>query len=223
MKPSRFGLTAAFIASFIIMLSGCGANNKLKGGGIGAGLGGVIGAIIGHQSGNKTTGAIVGAAVGGTAGVLIGRNMDKQAEELKKIEGAKVERVGEGIQLTMESGILFQTNQATLQTEARQNIQKIAEVLTTYPDTDILVLGHTDSDGAEDYNQKLSEQRAQSVVDNLKSLGVSDSRLKMIGYGETQPVASNDTATGKQANRRVEIAITANEQMKKAAAEGTLN
>ncbi|MFC1551597.1 OmpA family protein [Candidatus Latescibacterota bacterium] len=223
MKPSRFGLTAAFIASFIIMLSGCGANNKLKGGGIGAGLGGVIGAIIGHQSGNKTTGAIVGAAVGGTAGVLIGRNMDKQAEELKKVEGAKVERVGEGIQLTMESGILFQTNQATLQTEARQNIQKIAEVLTTYPDTDIIVVGHTDSDGAEDYNQKLSEQRAQSVVDNLKSLGVSDSRLKMIGYGETQPVASNDTSTGKQANRRVEVAITANEQMKKAAAEGTLN
>lgn len=223
MKTQRFGLALAFIASIIILLPGCGANNKMKGGAIGAGIGGIFGAIIGHQSGNKTTGAIVGAAVGGTAGVLIGRNMDKQAEELKKVEGAKVERIGEGIQLTMESGILFHTNQATLQTMARQNIQKIAEVLMNYPDTDILVVGHTDSDGAEDYNHKLSEQRAQSVVDYLKSLGVSDSRLKMMGYGETQPVASNDTVEGKQANRRVEVAITANEQMKQAAAEGTLN
>lgn len=223
MKTQRFGLALAFIASIIILLPGCGANNKMKGGAIGAGIGSIFGAIIGHQSGNKKTGAIVGAAVGGTAGVLIGRNMDKQAEELKKVEGAKVERIGEGIQLTMESGILFHTNQATLQTMARQNIQKIAEVLTNYPDTDILVVGHTDSDGAEDYNHKLSEQRAQSVVDYLKSLGVSDSRLKMMGYGETQPVASNDTVEGKQANRRVEVAITANEQMKQAAAEGTLN
>lgn len=222
MKLGRFGLTTALFASVMIMLSGCAASNKVKGGAIGAGVGGAIGAIIGHQTGNKTTGAIIGAAVGGTAGVLIGRNMDKQAEELKKVEGAKVERVGEGIQLTMESGILFQTNQAALQAQARQNIQKIAEVLKKYPDTDIIVTGHTDSDGAKDYNQKLSERRAQSVADYLKSIGVSGSRMKTVGYGETQPVASNDTASGKQANRRVEVAIMANENMKKAAQEGKL-
>ncbi|MDP2982950.1 MAG: OmpA family protein [Candidatus Latescibacter sp.] len=222
MKTGKFGLAIALFASVMIMLPGCAASNKVKGGAIGAGVGGAIGAIIGHQTGNKTTGAIIGAAVGGTAGVLIGRNMDKQAEELKKVEGAKVERVGEGIQLTMESGILFQTNQATLQAQARQNIQKIAEVLKKYPETDIVVAGHTDSDGAEDYNQKLSERRAQSVTDYLKNLGVSDARLKMVGYGETQPVASNDTAAGKQANRRVEVAIMANENMKKAAQEGKL-
>ncbi len=211
------GCAVAVIALFVM---GCSASNTVKGGAIGAGAGGVIGGIIGHQTGNKTAGAIIGAAVGGTAGAIIGRNMDKQAEELKKVEGAKVERVGEGIQLTMESGILFQTNQSTLQTQARQNIQKIAEVLTKYPDTDIIVAGHTDSDGAEDYNQKLSERRAQSVVDYLKNLGVAGSRLQMVGYGESQPVDSNGTAAGKQANRRVEIAVMANEKMKQAAKDG---
>jgi len=204
------------------MFSGCSANNKLKVGAIGTTLGGAIGAIIGHQSGNKTKGAIIGAAVGGTAGVLIGRNMDKQAEELKKVEGVKVERIGEGIQLTMESGILFQTNQASLQVQAQQNIQKIAEVLKKYPDTDIIVAGHTDSDGAEEYNQKLSERRAQSVTDYLKKMNVADLRMKMVGYGEIQPVASNDNAEGKQANRRVEIAVMANEKMKQDAQDGKL-
>ncbi len=211
------GCAVTVIALVVI---GCSASNTMKGGAIGAGAGAVIGGIIGHQTGNKTTGAIIGAAVGGTAGAIIGRNMDKQAEELKKVEGAKVERIGEGIQLTMESGILFQTNQSALQTQARQNIQKIAEVLMKYPDTDIIVAGHTDSDGAEDYNQKLSEKRAQAVVDYLKTLGVNGTRLQMVGYGETQPVAPNDTAAGKQANRRVEIAVMANEKMKQAAKEG---
>ncbi|MCX5908679.1 MAG: OmpA family protein [Deltaproteobacteria bacterium] len=217
----RVEIAVSLVATLLFM--GCGASNTLKGGAIGTGVGGAIGAIIGHQTGNKTTGAIIGAAVGGTAGAIIGRNMDKQAEELKKVDGAKVERVGEGIQLTMESGILFQTNQAALQTQARENIKKIAEVLKNYPDTDILVTGHTDSDGAEEYNQKLSERRAQAVADYLKNMGVSDARLKIVGYGETQPVADNSTSAGKQANRRVEVAITANENMKKAAQEGKLN
>jgi outer membrane protein OmpA-like peptidoglycan-associated protein len=222
MKKGKIGLAAALIASVIIMMPGCAANNKVKGGAIGAGAGGVIGAIIGNQTGNKTTGAIIGAAVGGTAGVLIGRNMDKQAEELKKVQGAKGERVGEGIQLTMESGILFQTNQSALQAQAKQNIQKIAEVLKKYPDTDIVVAGHTDSVGAEDYNQKLSERRAQAVSDYLASLGVSAARMKTVGYGETQPVADNSTTEGKAANRRVEIAVMANDKMKQAAEAGKL-
>ena len=212
-------VAALFLAGF---LAGCGTSKTVKGGAIGAGAGGAIGAIIGKQTGNTAAGAIVGAAVGGTAGALIGHKMDKQAEELKKVEGAKVERVGEGIQLTMESGILFSTNQATLQSQARQSIQKMAEVLKSYPDTDIIIAGHTDSDGSDDYNQKLSERRAQAVADYLKSLGVASSRLKTTGYGETQPVQSNDTAAGKQANRRVEVAIMANEVMKQAAKDGKL-
>lgn len=222
MKTGKIGLTAILVTAVVMMGAGCGASRTVKGGAIGAGAGGAIGAIIGKQTGNTTAGAIIGAAVGGAAGSLIGRNMDKQAEELKKVEGAKVERVGEGIQLTMEAGILFQTNQASLQTQAKQNIQKIAEVLKGYPDTDIMIAGHTDSDGTEGYNQKLSERRAQAVADYLKSLNVSGARLKTIGYGESQPVQSNDTAAGKQANRRVEVAITANEKMKQAAAEGKL-
>lgn len=222
MKTGKIGLTAILVTAVVMMGAGCGASRTVKGGAIGAGAGGAVGAIIGKQTGNTTAGAIIGAAVGGAAGSLIGRNMDKQAEELKKVEGAKVERVGEGIQLTMEAGILFQTNQASLQTQAKQNIQKIAEVLKGYPDTDIMIAGHTDSDGTEGYNQKLSERRAQAVADYLKSLNVSGARLKTIGYGESQPVQSNDTAAGKQANRRVEVAITANEKMKQAAAEGKL-
>jgi outer membrane protein OmpA-like peptidoglycan-associated protein len=222
MRTVRIGLTAALIASVVMMMSGCAASNQVKGGAVGAGAGGTIGAIIGKQVGNTAVGAIIGAAVGGSAGALIGHKMDKQAEELKKVEGAKVERVGEGIQLTMESGILFKTNQSALQAQAKQSIQKIAEVLKEYPDTDIFIAGHTDSDGAEDFNQKLSERRAQSVADYLNTLGVNSARLKMIGYGETQPVASNDTVAGKQANRRVEVAIMANDKMKQAAQSGKL-
>ncbi|MHB9030255.1 MAG: OmpA family protein [Candidatus Latescibacterota bacterium] len=205
-----------------LILGGCSASRTAKGGAIGAGAGGAVGAIIGKQTGNTAAGAIIGAAVGGTAGALIGRNMDKQAEELKKVEGAKVERVGEGIQLTMESGILFQTNQSALQAQARQNIQKMAEVLKDYPDTDIIIAGHTDSDGTDQYNQGLSERRAQSVADYLKTLGVAGARLKTAGYGESQPVQANDSAAGKQANRRVEVAIMANEKMKEDAKAGKL-
>ncbi len=205
------------------ILNGCGASNTVKGGAVGAGAGGVIGGIIGHQTGNKTTGAIIGAAVGGTAGALIGRNMDKQAEEMRQqMEDAKVERIGEGIQVTYGSGVLFRTNSATLSAEAQQNIRKMAEILQKYPDTDIIVAGHTDSDGTEEYNQGLSERRAKSVTDYVTSLGVSAARFQSVGYGETQPVATNDTAAGKQANRRVEIAIMANEKMKQAAQEGKL-
>jgi outer membrane protein OmpA-like peptidoglycan-associated protein len=214
------GIIVSLAAALI--LGGCGASRTVKGGAVGAGAGGAIGAVIGKQTGNTAAGAIIGAAVGGTAGAMIGRHMDKQAEELKKVEGAKVERVGEGIQLTMESGILFATNQATLQAQARQNIQKMAEILKNDPNTDILIAGHTDSDGTDAYNQGLSERRAKAVADYLKNLGVAGARLQTIGYGESQPVQANDTAAGKQANRRVEVAITANEQMKADAEAGKL-
>jgi outer membrane protein OmpA-like peptidoglycan-associated protein len=206
----------------MVFTDGCSASRTVKGGAIGAGAGSLIGAIIGKQTGNTATGAVVGAAVGGTAGALIGRHMDKEAEELKAVEGAKVERVGEGIQLTMESGILFQTNQSTLQTQAQQNIKKMADVLVKYPDTNLIIAGHTDSDGADDYNQTLSERRSKSVADYLVSLGVASARLTTVGYGEKQPVQPNDTAAGKQANRRVEVGIMANDKMKQDAANGTL-
>ena len=208
----------------IIILMGCGANNALKGGAIGAGAGGVAGGVIGKQLGNTAVGAIIGAAVGGTAGGLIGRHMDRQAEEMRQdIENAKIERIGEGIKITFDSGILFETNSSELQSVAKANIESLCEVLKKYPDTNILIEGDTDDTGAEEYNQKLSERRAQAVADYQKSLGVTGSRISTVGLGELNPVALNDTDYGRQQNRRVEVAIFANDKLKKAAENGNLN
>jgi len=207
-----------------IFVSGCGASNAVKGGVIGGASGGVVGGVIGHYAGNTALGAILGAAVGGTAGVLIGNHMDKQAAEMKKdISGATVERVGEGIKLTFDSGILFATNSSTLESQAKTNIQKFAAILNKYPDTNILVTGYTDSDGTEEYNQTLSEKRAKSVADYAQMQGVSSSRFSVVGFGETNPVASNDSVDGKRMNRRVEIAVFANEKLKNAAENGKFN
>ncbi|MCJ7553080.1 MAG: OmpA family protein [Ignavibacteriaceae bacterium] len=206
-----------------VFVFGCSASNAVKGGVIGGVSGGVVGGVIGDQLGNTALGAIIGAAVGGTAGVLIGKHMDKQAEEMEKdIEGAEIERVGEGIKITFDSGILFAFDSSTLQPQAKTNIYKLADILKKYPDSNILVTGHTDSDGSDQYNQDLSERRAKSVSDYAMLQGVNSSRLSIIGLGETEPVASNDTDYGKSQNRRVEIAIFANEDLKAAAERGEL-
>ena len=207
-----------------VFIYSCGASNAVKGGVIGGVSGGVVGGVIGDQLGNTALGAIIGAAVGGTAGVLIGSYMDRQAEEMKNdIAGAKIERVGEGIKITFDSGILFATNSSALQTEAKTNISKLAAIISKYPDTNILVTGHTDSDGTEEYNQTLSEKRAKSVSDYTIAQGIISSRFSIIGLGESEPVASNETVDGKHLNRRVEIAIFANEYLKEAAESGRLN
>jgi outer membrane protein OmpA-like peptidoglycan-associated protein len=207
-----------------VFIYSCGTSNAVKGGVIGGVGGGVVGGVIGDQLGNTVLGVIIGAAVGGTAGVLIGNYMDKQAEEMQKdIEGAKIERVGEGIKITFDSGILFATNSSTLEPQAKTNINKLAVILNKYPDTNILVTGHTDSDGKEEYNQTLSDKRAKSVSDYTMMQGINSSRLSIIGLGENEPVASNDTDEGKHLNRRVEIAIFANEELKDAAEKGELN
>lgn len=208
----------AVVLVFSIALMGCSASNTVKGGAIGAGAGAVIGGVIGKQAGNTAVGAIIGAAVGGTAGALIGNYMDKQAEELQNdIKDAKIQRVGEGIKITFNSGILFQFNSADLQAAARTNIENLAKTLKKYKDTNILIEGHTDSVGTADYNQKLSERRANSVSAFAESLGVEPGRFTVKGYGFTQPVATNSTPEGRQQNRRVEVAIMANDDLKKAA------
>jgi outer membrane protein OmpA-like peptidoglycan-associated protein len=205
------------------ILSGCNATNTTKGGAIGAGAGAAIGGVIGHQSGNTAAGAIIGAAVGGTTGALIGRHMDKQAEELQAdLKGAKVERVGEGILITFDSGLLFPLNSSTLSATTKTNLTELSKTLNKYQDTNVLIEGHTDSSGDDAYNNKLSDQRANSVEDYLASEGVKSSRLTTKGYGESQPISSNDTEAGRQANRRVEVAIYANKEMKKAAEKGQL-
>ncbi len=194
-----------------------------KGGIIGAGSGAVVGGVVGRVAGNTAAGAIIGAAVGGTAGALIGRHMDKQAEELQRdLENAQVERVGEGIKITFNSGILFPTNSAELQSNAKTEISQLAQTLKKYPDTNILIEGHTDNTGNRSINQPLSERRAQSVASYLSSMGVDRSRMTTQGYADDQPIADNSTTEGRQQNRRVEIAIFANEKMKKAAERGDL-
>jgi len=208
-------LLCMFLAGALVVgASGCASmSNKEKGALIGGTAGAVVGGVIGKQAGNTAVGAIAGAAVGGTAGVIIGDYMDDQAAELAKVEGADVERVGEGIQLTFDSGILFDVDKSDLKAEAKLNLKRVAQVLTDYPDTDLLIAGHTDSDGADDYNQSLSQRRADAVKTYLVGQAVDPRRLETVGFGETQPVADNSTAGGKSQNRRVEVAIMANEAL----------
>jgi outer membrane protein OmpA-like peptidoglycan-associated protein len=224
MKFKMIVVTAIALCVPIALMMGCGASNTLKGGGIGAGVGGVAGGVIGHQFGNSAVGAIIGAAVGGTTGALIGRHMDKQAEEMREdIKNAKIERVGEGIKITFDSGILFATDSAELQSAAKSNIESLATILNKYPDTNILIEGDTDNTGSEEYNQKLSERRAQAVANYQGGLSVANARMTTLGLGELNPIASNDTDYGRQQNRRVEVAIFANDKLKKAAENGNLN
>lgn len=202
---------------------GCKASNTTKGGAIGAGVGGALGGVIGSRSDNTAVGAIIGATVGGAAGALIGRRMDKQAEELRQdLEGATVERVGEGIKITFDSGLMFDHDSYQLKPETEQNLTGLANTLQKYDDTNVLVEGHTDNSGAEDYNLQLSDWRAEAVTRFLNEKGVKNSRIEMEGYGEAQPVASNETTEGRQQNRRVEVAIYANKKMQRMAEKGEL-
>ena len=203
-----------------------GMSKTTKGGLLGAGGGAVVGGVVGGLLGGgrgTAIGAIVGAAAGGTTGALIGRKMDKAAAELQNdMKGARVERVGEGIKITFDSGILFDTNSSTLRSASETDIAKMAAILQKYPDTNVLVEGHTDNTGTDAINQPLSERRAQAVANSTIAKGVASSRVTTQGYGSTQPVGDNTTVEGKQANRRVEVAIYANEKMKKAAEQGRL-
>jgi len=196
----------------------CGLSKTVQGTAIGAAAGGAVGAVIGKQTGNTAAGAIIGAAVGGAAGAYIGNYMDKQAEEMQRdLEGARVERVGEGIMITFDSGILFDFDKSNLKADARANLDKLAVILNKYSDTDILIDGHTDSKGSDEYNLTLSQNRAQSVASYLAGLQVASTRMAINGYGESRPVADNATDEGRALNRRVEVGIMANEKLKKAA------
>ncbi len=203
-----------FLLVFTVLFSGCAElSNTVKGTAIGAGAGAAIGGMIGKATGKTTTGVLVGTAVGATAGAIIGRQMDKQAEKLEKsLEGANVERVGDGIQVTFDSAILFVTNSSDLTPEAQASLQNLATSLQQYPNTRVLVVGHTDNTGQVAYNQTLSEKRASSAANVLAQSGVDASRLEVTGYGITKPVADNSTVEGRSQNRRVEIAIYASEE-----------
>lgn len=210
-----------------VLLVNCSAlqdtNNKVKGGAIGTAGGALIGGILGNnlgKGGNSALGAILGGVVGGTAGVIIGNKMDKQAEAIRTaIPGAVVTRAGEGINVTFDaqSGIHFESNQAIVDEKTKVTLAKLADIFKEYPDSNILIEGHTDSDGTAEHNLKLSENRANTIKTKLETLGVPTERLTTSYYGESQPKHSNDTAEGKSKNRRVEVVVVANETLKEEA------
>lgn len=196
-------------------LAGCASlSNTERGAVIGAGTGGAIGAVIGNQTGSTTRGAIIGAVLGGAAGAVIGRRMDRQAEELEGElgQGAEVTRVGEGIAVTFASGILFPYNSDQILPAGRGNLSELAQSLQRYPGTEVLVVGHASSDGADDYNMNLSLRRAESAKNFLVGQGISPGRIRTAGRGEMEPIADNSTESGRQLNRRVEVAIFADEE-----------
>lgn len=211
------------ILSFLAVTMGCAEWSRTqKGAAIGAGSGGAVGGIIGYATGATVAGILIGAAVGGVAGGFIGNYMDKQAAEIERdIEGAKVERVGEGIKITFSSGILFDVDKSDLKDPYKGELSQLASILNKYEDTNILLAGHTDSTGSDEYNLELSRRRAESVANYLASQNVKRDRFSTEGYGKVDPIASNDTAEGRAQNRRVEVAIWANEKLKKVAKDKT--
>lgn len=223
MKSKILFLKIIALILVVALLGGCKASRTVKGGAIGAAAGGIVGGLIGSGSKHTAEGAIIGAAVGGTAGALIGNYMDKQAREIQRdLKGARVERVGEGIKITFDSGILFDINSYSLKQASRDNIAELAKTLNKYKDTNILIEGHTDNTGPDELNQKLSEERANSVSGFLEKQNVAGSRITSVGYGETQPVADNSIESGRRLNRRVEVAIFANNKLKRAAKRGDI-
>lgn len=214
---SRHNVAAGLAAVTLLGQTACQTlnTNKEKGAVIGAAGGATAGAIIGKATGSTVRGAIVGAAVGGAAGAIIGHQMDQKAKEIQTtVAGATVTRVGEGLVVTFDSGLLFDFDSDVLRAESKKNLDNLASSLGNFGDSKLLLVGHTDSQGSDAYNQDLSRRRAASVASYLESHGVSSVRVEVTGRGETEPIATNDTETGRAQNRRVEVAIYASEKMK---------
>jgi outer membrane protein OmpA-like peptidoglycan-associated protein len=207
-------LIRLFVVAAMLAVTGCASMNKTQQGAvIGAGAGAAVGGVIGNQTGSTTRGAIIGAVVGGAAGAISGHQMDQQARELQQnIPGARVERVGEGIHVTFASGLLFDFDSAAIRGDARHNLDELARSLNRYPDSDLMIVGHTDAVGSDGYNQDLSERRSQSAASYLYSRGV-DRRIETLGRGENEPLTTNETDQGRRQNRRVEVAIYASEAL----------
>jgi len=228
MKQLKYRLPLIVIIA-ALMLNACSGskkiNNRDKGIIVGSVGGAVLGSVVGSNvgKGNTAKGAVIGAVIGGVAGGIIGNKMDKQAEKIEKeIPGAKVERVGEGITVTFDennpdgskAGVYFATNQSVITPNSKLALEKLLKIFAEYPETNILVEGHTDDVGTDSYNLSLSQRRAEAVGNYLKSAGLKSSRLTIKWYGETQPKVENSNAENRALNRRVEFAITANEKMK---------
>jgi outer membrane protein OmpA-like peptidoglycan-associated protein len=214
-NPVRSVGVLSLTAVTLLTSAGCASlSNKERGAVIGAGAGAVIGGAIGKHNGSTAKGAIIGAVVGGAAGAIIGHQMDQQAKELKQnIPGAVVERVGEGIQVTFESGLLFDFDSDVVKGNARSNLRTLANSLEQYPKSNLLIVGHTDSVGTHAYNEDLSRRRAAAAAAALITDGVAASRVQTLGLGETEPVNPANTDAARAQNRRVEVAIYASPEL----------
>lgn len=206
-------LLIAFMAISLIA-SSCGTSKQTQGAIIGGAAGATAGGLL--TKNNRAVGIILGAAIGGIAGGVIGKYMDKAAKDISDDLGndATVVRVGEGIVASFDSGLLFDFDKDNLKPETKKNLDKLAASLNEFKDTEVKILGHTDNQGTSAYNQGLSERRASSVKSFLTSQGVAGSRLLTFGYGESDPVSTNETESGRSLNRRVEIVLVADEDLK---------
>ena len=209
---------ATVLVTIALLTAACASTSrKEKGAVIGTVAGASIGGVIGNNTGSTARGAIIGAVVGGTAGAIVGHQMDQQAKELKlEIPGAIVERVGEGIQVTFASGLLYDFDSDVIRVEAGQNLHTLASSLRKYPNTQLLIVGHTDALGTTAYNQDLSARRASSASRYLTVQGLGATRIQTFGKGELEPLAVNGTEAGRQLNRRIEVAIFAGDKARTA-------
>jgi outer membrane protein OmpA-like peptidoglycan-associated protein len=214
----RTGFASAWLLGTAIGgVSGCSAGAQ-QGAAVGAAGGAAVGGAIGAAKGSTAKGAIIGAAIGGAAGSIIGDQMDRQAREIvENVKGARVERVGEGIAVTFESGLLYDFDSDAVRAEARGNLRELAKSLEQYPKSNVLILGHTDDVGGSAYNRGLSQRRADSAAAYLSSQGVERRRIEARGLGESEPVESNEEEEGRARNRRVEVAIFASEEYRQEA------
>lgn len=217
MRKLNYHNMIACVAVAAVFATGCQTLNtqKEKGAVIGAAGGAVVGGVVGKATGSTARGAIIGAAVGGAAGAIIGHQMDQKAKEIQTtVAGADVTRVGEGLVVTFDSGLLFDFDSDVLRAESRKNLDNLASSLNGFGDSKLMLIGHTDAQGTDTYNLDLSRRRATAVARYLESRGVSSARAQIAGRGETEPIAANDTELGRQENRRVEVAIYASDKMK---------
>ena len=215
MKQVTATILALLLAAPLFAQTTTDDHQKAKSGAaIGAAAGAIVGAVLGNNRGHHSAkrGAVVGTIAGGAAGAIVGAMMDKQERELRQIQGVNVERTaGNELRVTVRNDVLFDFNSSALRAASRESLREMASVFDKYPNTTIRVEGFTDSIGSASYNERLSERRADSVASYIEGLGLSGSRVRAIGYGESRPRATNHTASGRQLNRRVEIHVIANQ------------
>lgn len=215
--------TIVILLSGMVLATGCesynNSNKTQRGAVIGAAGGALLGAILGNnvKGGSSEMGAVLGTVVGGAAGAIIGNQMDKQAKKIEEeIPGAEVKRVDDGIIVTFDenSGVYFDTNKSNINAASQETLNKMVTVLNEYPETNVIIVGHTDSSGSDSYNMTLSEKRAKSVTNYFIGQGLKTERFTTKWFGEEQPEHDNSTPEGRAKNRRVNIVIVPNETMK---------